>query len=426
MIDKSFYGFEAVSFEDWMAKVESDLKGKSLDVLDQEVNDEFKIHPMYKRELDHHVDAPGQFPFLRGAKTSGNAFRLEQSFDVGKATANQDILEALKNGAESIELEGELTADNLEKALNGVHKDFIWIGAKTGASIDELQCLISIAGEQVFLNADPILDGNVSIQDCLSLNQNNDQSYWLSANGTRIANAGGDVVQELTYLIAAGNQYLHTLLENGIDIDTASAKISFSLGLGANYVTQISKVRALRVLWSNLVKLYKPQHSCSMNCWIHGETVAWNKIHQDCNNNMLRATTEAISGVLGGVDSLNVRSINLSQNDAAHNYRIARNISHLIEEESYLSQVSDPLGGSYLIENLTQDLGKAAWKAFKDIEAKGGIQNCLSDVKSDIKATQEQLVEQVKKGEYSLIGANKYAPKDASEWSASELKFIEL
>ncbi len=426
MIDKNFYGFEAVSFEEWLAKVESDLKGKSFDTLTQDVNEDVQIKPIYKRNLKRHIDEPGQFPFLRSAKEGSNTFRLEQSYNVNNESANKLILEALKNGAESIQLEGNLNSDNLERALKGVHKDFIWLGAGLGADKDSLQALLTVTNGQVFLNVDPILSSQVSVEDCLSMHQSENNSYWLCANGSKIANAGGDEVQELTYLLAAGNEYLHTLIETGLTVDQASARISFSTGLGSNFVSQIAKVRAFRVLWANLVKLYQPKNDNSMSCWIHGETVSWNKLTQDSNNNMLRATTEAISGVLGGVDSLAIHPLNLSQNNEAHNYRIARNIVHLIEEESYLSDVIDPLGGSYLIENLTEELAQAAWKSFKEIEAKGGIQNYLPQLKTEIQVSRNQRIEEFENGTKSLIGANKFAPKGGENWSSKELNFIEL
>jgi methylmalonyl-CoA mutase len=427
MIDKKFYGFDGVSFDEWLAKVEADLKGRPVESLITNLGKDLQVKPFYPRKLKRHIDGPGQFPFSRSSKQNRNAFRIEQSFNVETPEVNKLILESLASGSESIQLDGAIDAVDLESVLKGVHKDFIWIGANSTASLEELEKLQAATNGQVFLNADPFLNNQVTIDQITQSFSVIKQNYWLLSNGSKIANAGGDEIQELTYLLASGNEFLHQLIEKGLTIDEASARISFSVGLGSNFVAQVAKIRAFRILWSNLVKLYQPQHHCSMNCWIHGETVTWNKLDQDCNNNMLRATTEAISGVLGGVDSLNIQTINLSQNDAAHNYRIARNMAHLIEEESYLSDVIDPLGGSYLIENLTENMAHSAWKSFKKIEAGGGIQSYLPKIKSEIQQAKIQRIEAIENGDFSLVGANKYAPKNATEWSAkSELNFIEL
>jgi methylmalonyl-CoA mutase len=181
------------------------------------------------------------------------------------------------------------------------------------------------------------------------------------------------------------------------------------MGIGSSYLIEVAKFRALKILWANIVKGYNPIHNCSLNCQITAE-VGWvNKSLKDPHTNLLRQTTEAMSAILGGIDRLIIHPYDACSVNSASELaqRSAFNISNLLNEESYLSSVSDVLGGSYAIESLTNELAEKGWELFKRMDV---LSAELKEVewKRIIEEKMNQRLNSVRNNEITLIGINKF------------------
>jgi methylmalonyl-CoA mutase len=182
------------------------------------------------------------------------------------------------------------------------------------------------------------------------------------------------MVQELGFALASGTEYLTLAVKAGIPIDDVAQRMMFSFGVGSNYFMEIARLRAARLLWAKIIEQYKPQNETSMQMWIHCNTSAWNKTLFDPYVNLLRTTTEAMSAIIGGTQSLSILPFDTFYKDPDEfSNRLARNQQIILKEEVYLDKVVDPAAGSYYIENLTQLIAEAAWKVFLQVEEKGGM-----------------------------------------------------
>jgi methylmalonyl-CoA mutase len=232
----------------------------------------------------------------------------------------------------------------------------------------------------------------------------------LSVSGIHFNNAGANTVQELAFSLSAGNDYMSNLTDLGVDATLINKKLKFHFGIGGNYFFEIAKFRAARFLWGQIMQKYGVSKEESQ-MHIHAQTTEWNKTIYDPYTNMLRTTTEAMSAVLGGVESLTVDPFNKIFEDTNNfSERIARNQQIVLKEEAYFDKVTDPAAGSYYIENLTNEIAQKAWKLFLEIENKGGyikafmegfIQNMLSE---EAKSRKNAIVNR----QENLLGINQY------------------
>lgn len=257
----------------------------------------------------------------------------------------------------------------------------------------------------------------------------------LTINTTNLHNAGANAVQELAFGLSTLVEYLHQLTDLGLDLPLLLRNVEFSMGTGSNYFMEMAKFRALRLLWKQILQGYKtPQQPLS----IHAQTATWNKTITDVNVNMLRSTTEAMSAVIGGVDALSVLPYNdffTEPDDFAR--RIARNVSTLLKEESYLDKVVDAASGAYYIEHLTKELAQKSWDLFQQTEKRGGFIKAFKAgfVQNEIEKIANQKIHQVETGQDVMVGTNKYenanekidkVPKDTSQEVQSEVKLLKL
>ncbi|HOK36024.1 MAG TPA: methylmalonyl-CoA mutase family protein, partial [Paludibacteraceae bacterium] len=246
----------------------------------------------------------------------------------------------------------------------------------------------------------------------------------MTVNATILKNAGAFITQELGNALAWGNQYLSMMVDAGVDTSLAAKKIKFNFGIGSNYFMEIAKFRAARLLWALIVDAYQPVCSCEDNSnakdgtckcatkmRIHAETTNFNKTIFDAHVNMLRTQTEAMSAVLGGIDSLTVLGYDdvfNAPNEFAE--RIARNQQLLLKEESHFDKVVDPAAGSYYLEILTKEIAQQAWKLFLEIENEGGFLEAIyaGKVQQAIKATANYRMKNISNRKEILVGTNQY------------------
>jgi len=249
----------------------------------------------------------------------------------------------------------------------------------------------------------------------------------ISISGYHIQEAGATADIELAYTLADGLEYLRAGLQAGLDIDRFAPRLSFFWGIGMNYFMEIAKLRAARLLWAKLVKPFHPQNPKSMALRAHCQTSGWSLQAQDPFNNVVRTCIEAMAAILGHTQSLHTNALDEAMAlPTDFSARIARNTQLFLQQETGITDVVDPWGGSYLVENLTHQLAQRAWSHIQEIEALGGMAKALETgtPKMRIEEAAARRQAQIDSGIESVIGVNKYRP--TREDSIEALEILEV
>lgn len=236
----------------------------------------------------------------------------------------------------------------------------------------------------------------------------------LTVSTTNLHNAGANAVQELAFGLSTAVEYIHQLTDMGLDLNLLLRNVEFSMGTGSNYFMEMAKFRALRMLWKQVLAGYETDR-VQVPVALHAQTSTWNKTISDVYVNMLRSTTEAMSAVIGGCDALSVLPYNDFFTEPDNfSRRIARNVSTLLKEESYLDKVIDASSGAYYIENLTHSLAKQSWELFQQTEQKGGFMKAFKAgfIQEEIEKTANIRINNAETGKDVLVGTNKYENKE--------------
>jgi methylmalonyl-CoA mutase len=214
--------------------------------------------------------------------------------------------------------------------------------------------------------------------------------------------AGAHAVQELGYAVAAGVEKLAELTASR-SVDEAAREMQFVFAVGPSYFLEIAKLRAARLLWAQAVEAFQPKDKDSCGMRILVRTPRRNKSLYDRHTNMLRATTEALSAIIGGCDQLTIEPFGFD-------HHTARNIQHILQEEAHMDAVADPAGGSYYIEILTDSVGRESWKLFQQVEAEGGYERALASgsIGKAIEATRAARDKAFSSRRRALVGVNNY------------------
>jgi len=226
--------------------------------------------------------------------------------------------------------------------------------------------------------------------------------------------AGATSVQELAFTLADGLEYVRAALSTGIAVDGFAPRLSFFFGIGMNFFMEIAKLRAARLLWAELMQPFKPQKLTSLSLRTHCQTSGVSLTEQAPYNNIVRTAIEALAAVLGGTQSLHTNSFDeamaLPSEFAA---RIARNTQLILAEETGISHVVDPLGGSYYVESLTCSLAAEARKLIEEVEALGGMTKAVASglPKLRIEEAAARRQARIDRGEEVIVGVNKYQPE---------------
>ena len=233
----------------------------------------------------------------------------------------------------------------------------------------------------------------------------------ISISGYHIQEAGADAALELAYTLADGKEYIRTALAAGLDIDQFAPRLSFFWGIGMNFYMEIAKMRAARLLWTQIVDEFKPQNPKSSMLRTHCQTSGWSLTEQDPYNNVVRTTIEALAAVFGGTQSLHTNALDEALAlPTEFSARIARNTQLVIQEESGITRVVDPWGGSYLMESLTQQIADRASGLIEEVEQQGGmaraIESGLPKLRIEEAAARKQA--RIDRGEDVIVGVNKY------------------
>lgn len=432
-----FEDFPPVSTKEWEDKIQVDLKGADYEKrLIWKSPGGLKIKPYYRAEdlenLPHTKVLPGESPYVRGKKIKYNDWIIRQDFETTDPTeANKFALQAIEKGVDAVGFNAtEVTAEaEMKTLLNGIDPETTQIHLVHGKSYPELlDYLIAVTGSKKStgsLNFDPLgyfvlynkfygsKEGN--FQEAKTVIEKAKSKlpgfFVLGVNGQHYHNAGASAVQELAFALAQGNEYLVRLTDEGLSVDDIAPRMQFSFGTGSNYFLEIAKLRVARMLWARIVKQYQPANGDSEKMQIHAYTSNWNKTLYDPYVNLLRTTTEAMSGSIGGADSITVEPFdNTYKRPDEFSYRMARNQQIILKTEAYFNKVADPAAGSYYVENLCDSIAKAAWDLFLEIEDKGGFIRYASNglIRSEVEEVCQKRDMDIAMRKQVFVGTNKY------------------
>jgi methylmalonyl-CoA mutase len=246
----------------------------------------------------------------------------------------------------------------------------------------------------------------------------------ISISGYHMHEAGAPADLELAYTLADGLEYIRTGIKAGIAIDDFAPRLSFFWGIGMNFFTEIAKMRAARLLWSAIVRSFGPKNPKSMALRTHCQTSGWSLTQQDPYNNVTRTCIEAMAAVLGGTQSLHTNSLDeaiaLPTDFSA---RIARNTQLYVEKETGVTHLVDPVGGSWYIESLTDQLARKAWTLIQEVERLGGMTSAIERGVPKMRIEEAAAAKQARidSGRDIIVGVNKYQVDDKPDFDIREI-----
>jgi len=233
----------------------------------------------------------------------------------------------------------------------------------------------------------------------------------ISISGYHMQEAGANQVLELAFTLADGKEYVKTALAKGLDVDGFAGRLSFFFAIGMNFYLEVAKLRAARLLWWRMMKEFNPKNQKSLMLRTHCQTSGWSLTEQDPYNNVVRTTVEAMAAIFGGTQSLHTNSFDEAiALPSATSSRIARNTQLILQEETHISNVIDPWAGSYLMENLTQEMANKAWEIILEVDALGGMTKAVESgwAKLKIEAAAAEKQAKIDSGADVIVGVNKY------------------
>jgi methylmalonyl-CoA mutase len=235
----------------------------------------------------------------------------------------------------------------------------------------------------------------------------------ISISGYHMQEAGANLVQELAFTLADGKEYVNAAIKRGMDVDSFADRLSFFFAIGMNFFMEVAKLRAARLLWHRIMKEFNPKNEKSLMLRTHCQTSGVSLQAQDPYNNIVRTSYEAMSAVLGGTQSLHTNSFDEAMAlPTSFSSRIARNTQLILQNETKVTTVIDPLAGSYYIEKLTSDLAEEAWKLILEIDELGGMTKAVASGMPKLKIEEAAAKRQaaVDRGEEIIVGVNKFKP----------------
>lgn len=466
--------------EDWKKLVEKESKGKKAEDFYWNSPEGIPVKALYTKEdietLKHTNTLPGIAPFIRGPKATmyagrpwtirqyagfstaedSNAFYRKAlaaggqgvsvafdlathrgydsdhprvTGDVGKAGVAIDSVEDMKILFDGIPLDKVSVSMTMNGAVLPVLANYIVAAEEQGVTPDKLSGTIQndILKEFMVRNTYiyPPKPSMKIIADIFAYTSTNMPKFnSISISGYHMQEAGADAVLELAYTLADGKEYIETALASGLNIDDFAPRLSFFFGIGMNFYMEIAKLRAARLLWDRIVSKYEPKKIDSKILRTHCQTSGWSLTEQDPYNNVIRTTIEAMAAVFGGTQSLHTNSFDEAiALPTEFSARIARNTQIVIQEETHITNVVDPWGGSYMMEKLTQDVADKAWDIIEDIDRQGGMSKAIETGIPKLSIEKSAAIKQARidKGLDVIVGVNKYKLKHEDEIEILEI-----
>ncbi|WP_337866807.1 methylmalonyl-CoA mutase family protein [Ignavibacterium sp.] len=459
--------FRIPTFDDWKKQVEEDLKGEPFEKkLITKTYEAIELKPIYTsddiKEIPFLNNFSGFDNFVRGAKASGYHSSIWEIAQEYSNALPEDLNEALRYDLErglnsiniSLDLPTQLGIDADQSktgevgkgglSISGIRKmqvlfdtiDLIEYPLHIEAGFSALpftllyaaftrELRISLMNLKGSITSDPydfilrhgflpyslkqIFD-EIKFATQMMI-RSNSPMRTIGISGMNYNNAGATAVQELAFVFATAIEYLEEMINRGLAVEEVVRRMKFTFGIGSFYFMEIAKLRAAKLIWNNILKLYNVPEE-SRKIYIHGKTSFYNQTLIDPYVNILRATTEAFSAIVAGVDALTTIPFN-STFDSPDDFsrRVARNTQIILKEESHLDQVIDPAAGSFFVENLTAQLAESSWKLLQQIDEMGGMFKAIQNefVLNEVKKIAEARKIDYAKRKSVLVGTNMYA-----------------
>lgn len=466
--------FEKKTVSDWEAQAKKEKKTNDLSDFKWDTPEGITVKPLYTAadtaDLETADTLPGLAPFVRGPMATmyagrpwtvrqyagfstaeeSNAFYkrnlaagqqgLSVAFDlathrgydsdhprvegdVGKAGVAIDSVEDMKILFDSIPLDKVSVSMTMNGAVLPIMANYIIAAEEQGVSSEKLAGTIQndILKEFMVRNTYiyPPTPSMRIIGDIIEYTtQNMPKFNSISISGYHIQEAGANNALELAFTLADGLEYVRAAISKGLDVDAFAPRLSFFFAIGMNFFMEASKLRAARFLWAKMMSQFDPKNPKSSMLRTHCQTSGWSLTEQDPYNNVVRTTIEAMAAVLGGTQSLHTNALDEAiALPTDHSARIARNTQLVIQEESGICNVVDPLGGSYYVESLTNSLIEEAQKILDEIEELGGMTKAIETGMPKLRIEESAAKKQaaIDSGRDVIVGVNKYQLTEEDE-----------
>ena len=459
-------GFPSHDRSEWEALAAKELKGKTADDLTWHTPEGLDVKALYTAEDLEGVDTgtlPGFAPFTRGVRATmysnrpwtirqyagfstaeaSNAFYrrnlaagqkgLSVAFDlathrgydsdhprvvgdVGKAGVAIDSVEDMKILFDGIPLDEMSVSMTMNGAVLPVLAGYVVAAEEQGVAQADLTGTIQndILKEFMVRNTYiyPPEPSMRIISDIIGYTAANMPKFnSISISGYHMQEAGATAVQELAFTIADGREYVRAAIASGMDVDAFAGRLSFFFAIGMNFFMEVAKLRAARLLWARVMEEFAPKKAGSLMLRTHCQTSGVSLTEKDPYNNVVRTTVEALAAVLGGTQSLHTNALDEAiALPTEFSARVARNTQLILAEETGVTHVVDPLGGSYYVEHLTHSLAAAAWDLITEVEALGGMTKAVESGMPKLKIEESAARRQagIDRGTEVVVGVNKY------------------
>ena len=455
------------TLQDWRKLAEKELKGRDPDSLTWQTLEGIAVKPLYTEAdtegLSHLGSLPGLAPYTRGPRATmyaGRPWTIRQYAGFSTAEeSNAFYRKALAAGQQGVSVAFDLathrgydsdhprvvgdvgkagvaidSVEDMKILFDGIPLDKVSVSmTMNGAVIPILANFIVTGEEQGHDRA--VLSGTIQndilkefmvrntyiyppepsmriIADIIEYTSNEMPRFnSISISGYHMQEAGANLVQELAYTLADGREYVRAAIAAGMDVDAFAGRLSFFFAIGMNFFMEIAKLRAARLLWHRIMTEFAPKKPGSLMLRTHCQTSGVSLQEQDPYNNVIRTAYEAMSAALGGTQSLHTNALDEAiALPTEFSARIARNTQLILQEETGITHVVDPLAGSYYIESLTAELAEKAWALIEEVEAMGGMTKAVASgmPKLRIEETAARRQALIDRGEDVIVGVNKY------------------
>ena len=453
--------------ETWRAMAETEMKGRAPDSLTWDTLEGIAVKPLYTADdlegLGHLDSLPGAAPFTRGVKATmyaGRPWTIRQYAGFSTAEeSNAFYRKALAAGQQGVSVAFDLathrgydsdhprvvgdvgkagvaidSVEDMKILFDGIPLDRISVSMTMNGAVIPILANFIVAGEEQGHDK-ALLSGTIQndilkefmvrntyiyppepsmriISDIIGYTSDHMPKFnSISISGYHMQEAGANLVQELAYTIADGREYVRAAIEAGMDVDKFAGRLSFFFAIGMNFFMEAAKLRAARTLWHRVMTEFGATSERSKMLRTHCQTSGVSLQEQDPYNNIVRTAFEAMSAVLGGTQSLHTNSFDEAiALPTEFSARIARNTQLILQEETGVTKVVDPLAGSYYVESLTAELIDKAWALMEEVEEMGGMTKAVASGLPKLRIEESAATRQamIDRGEEVIVGVNKY------------------
>jgi len=452
---------------DWRALAAKDLKGRDPDTLTWQTLEGIPVKPLYTEAdlagLGHLGSMPGLAPFTRGVRATmyaGRPWTIRQYAGFSTAEeSNAFYRKALVGGQQGVSVafdlathrgydsdhprvEGDVgkagvaidSVEDMKILFDGIPLDQVSVSMTMNGAVIPILANFIVTGEEQGVDR-KLLSGTIQndilkefmvrntyifppeasmriVADIIEYTAAEMPKFnSISISGYHMQEAGANLVQELAFTLADGREYVRTAIARGMDVDAFAGRLSFFFAIGMNFFMEAAKLRAARLLWHRIMSEFAPKKPQSLMLRTHCQTSGVSLAEQDPYNNVVRTAYEALSAVLGGTQSLHTNALDEAiALPTEFSARIARNTQLILQEETGITHVVDPLAGSYYVEKLTADLAEKAWELIEEVEEMGGMTKAVASgmPKLRIEETAARRQALIDRGEDVIVGVNKY------------------